>query len=132
MPILVSKVFESPCICSTDLAKPDIKLHNIQLTLPDEGVSYLDEFCAKEKASPSPSKLGKDESWIVASREMVHDDFGFAVLCDFGSAFPDDRDFDGDMQPLPYRAPEIILGAEWNHKVDIWNFGVLVDLLPKI
>jgi serine/threonine protein kinase len=61
---------------------------------------------------------------------MIHDDFGYAILCDFGSAFPDDEDYDGEVQALPYRAPEIILGAGWNHKVDIWNFGVLVSPLP--
>ena len=58
---------------------------------------------------------------------MIHDDFGFAVLCDFGSAFPDDQTWDGEAQSLPYRAPEVILGVEWNHKVDIWNLGVLVS-----
>jgi serine/threonine-protein kinase SRPK3 len=58
---------------------------------------------------------------------MIHDDFGYAVLCDFGSAFPDDQTWDGEAQSLPYRAPEVILGAEWDHKVDIWNLGVLVS-----
>lgn len=24
------------------------------------------------------------------------------------------------------RAPEVILGAEWDYKVDIWNLGVIV------
>jgi hypothetical protein len=36
---------------------------------------------------------------------MIHDDFGHAVLCDFGSAFPDDQTWDGEAQSLPYRAP---------------------------
>lgn len=58
---------------------------------------------------------------------MVPDVFGYPILCDFGSAFPDDQTWDGVAQVLPYRAPEIILGAEWDHKIDIWNFGVLVS-----
>jgi serine/threonine-protein kinase SRPK3 len=36
---------------------------------------------------------------------MIHDDFGHAVLYDFGSAFPDDQTWDGEAQSLPYRAP---------------------------
>ncbi|EKG20075.1 hypothetical protein MPH_02624 [Macrophomina phaseolina MS6] len=31
------------------------------------------------------------------------------------------------VQPEPYRAPEIIMGAEWSHAVDIWNLGCLVN-----
>lgn len=30
------------------------------------------------------------------------------------------------IQPLPYRAPEVILKMKWNSSVDIWNMGVLV------
>ena len=63
---------------------------------------------------------------------MMPDGFGYPVLCDLGSAFPDDQTYDGKVQALPYRAPEIILGAEWDHKIDIWNFGVLVSSLYKV
>ena len=31
------------------------------------------------------------------------------------------------IQPIPYRAPEVILGMKWNESEDIWNFGVLVS-----
>ena len=30
------------------------------------------------------------------------------------------------IQPQMLRAPEVILGAEWDHKVDIWNLGLIV------
>ena len=30
------------------------------------------------------------------------------------------------IQPQMLRAPEVILGAEWDHKVDIWNVGLIV------
>lgn len=30
------------------------------------------------------------------------------------------------IQPEKLRAPEVILGAQWDHKVDIWNLGVIV------
>jgi serine/threonine-protein kinase PRP4 len=44
-------------------------------------------------------------------------------LCDFGSAFKEDA---SDNDPTPYlvsrfyRAPEIILGFEYNRAVDLW------------
>lgn len=53
-----------------DNVQLDIKLDNIQITLPDEQDSYLDTFCATEKSSPSLSKLGKGDAPVVASREM--------------------------------------------------------------
>lgn len=27
-----------------------------------------------------------------------------------------------------YRAPEVILGMDWDYKVDIWNAGVVVRM----
>ena len=31
------------------------------------------------------------------------------------------------IQPEALRAPEVILGAEWDTKTDIWNIGALVS-----
>ena len=31
------------------------------------------------------------------------------------------------IQPLSLRAPEVILGCEWDTSVDIWNLGCLVS-----
>jgi serine/threonine-protein kinase SRPK3 len=107
---------------------PDIKLDNIQITLPDEQDSYLETFCATEKSSPSLSKLGKGDTPVVASREMKQDELGYPILCDLGSAVFDEERYPGVVQALPYRAPEVILGAAWDHKIDVWNFGVLVSL----
>ncbi|GAB1731235.1 hypothetical protein NU195Hw_g8206t1 [Hortaea werneckii] len=104
----------------------DIKLDNIQITLPDEQESYLDTFCASERLSPSISKIGGDNTLVTASREMKQDELGYPILCDFGSAVFDEELYQGAVQALPYRAPEVILGAAWDHKIDIWNFGVLI------
>jgi serine/threonine-protein kinase SRPK3 len=41
--------------------------------------------------------------------------------------FLDDQTTD-DITPLGLRPPEIILGAEWDHSVDIWTFGCLVSI----
>ena len=53
------------------------------------------------------------------------------VLCDFSEARLR-TDLNIHMaQPLPYRAPEVILGMRWNEKVDIWNLGVLVRVVHR-
>lgn len=65
--------------------------------------------------------------WIVASREMKQDEFGYPIVCDLGSAIHTEERYGGLVQAIPYRAPEVILGAEWDQKVDIWSFGVLVS-----
>ena len=32
-----------------------------------------------------------------------------------------------DITPLGLRAPEAVLGGEWNESVDIWTFGCMVS-----
>ncbi|KAK5113555.1 hypothetical protein LTR62_003424 [Meristemomyces frigidus] len=108
------------------IAHTAIKLDNIQITLPDEQDSYLDAFRAAERSSPSFSKLGQGDISAIASREMEQDELGYPILCDLGSAVFDEERYPGVVQALPYRAPEVILGAAWDHKIDVWNFGVLI------
>ena len=50
---------------------------------------------------------------------------GPAILSDFGAARKGER-FSGDVMPGVYRAPEIIMGMEWDCKVDIWSIGLMV------
>ena len=32
-----------------------------------------------------------------------------------------------NITPLGLRAPEVVLGGEWNESVDIWTFGCMVS-----
>jgi serine/threonine-protein kinase PRP4 len=58
---------------------------------------------------------------------LVSADFSTVKLCDFGSAF---FETDSDNVPTPYlvsrfyRAPEIILGLDYNRAVDLWSIAV--------
>ena len=106
----------------------DIKLDNIQLTLPDDQDRFLDAFVTEEKESPSLSKPTSTGARIFESREMKQDELGYPILCDLGAAVLVEEQSSGVVQALPYRAPEVILGAEWDQKIDIWNVGVLVGL----
>ncbi|KAK8143709.1 hypothetical protein G3M48_006846 [Beauveria asiatica] len=81
-----------------------------------------------ELANPTPRKVLPDRS-IYLSYELgiTH---GPAVITDFGAARLGDPENDekhsGDVMPGIYRAPEIIMGADWDSKIDIWSLGVMV------
>lgn len=47
-------------------------------------------------------------------------------IIDFGEAFrPEDRP-QTLHTPLAVRAPEIIFGDQWDHRVDLWSLGCMV------
>ena len=48
------------------------------------------------------------------------------MICDYGTAVIGEK-HTGDVMPGVYRAPEIILGMEWDSKIDIWSVGVMVS-----
>ncbi|KAL9063125.1 MAG: hypothetical protein Q9157_008402 [Trypethelium eluteriae] len=46
-------------------------------------------------------------------------------LTDFGTSSWSNRHLTEWIQPQMLRAPEVIVGAPWDHRVDIWNLGTL-------
>ncbi|KAL9530096.1 Serine/threonine protein [Sphaerulina musiva] len=104
----------------------DIKLDNIQITLPDDEEDILKALVASEKESPSFAKMSPDGFPLYRSREMRQDELTYPILCDLGSAKVGSPPHTGTVQALPYRAPEVLLGSSWDSKIDIWSLGVLV------
>ncbi|KAL4890117.1 protein kinase [Aspergillus ambiguus] len=110
----------------------DIQENNIMLSVEDE--SILVDFEKAEMSNPSPRKIIGDRV-IYSSRDLgipkVH---GRPILSDFGEArFSSSlgKQWE-DVQPLIYRAPEVVLRMPWNEKIDIWNVGVLAwDLFEQ-
>ncbi|KAJ7076498.1 kinase-like protein [Mycena belliarum] len=47
-------------------------------------------------------------------------------LTDFGSANRITRQWAADIQPVALRSPEVLIGAPWDTKTDVWNFGCLI------
>ncbi|KAJ7512691.1 kinase-like protein [Mycena galericulata] len=47
-------------------------------------------------------------------------------LTDFGSANKLERRWAAMIQPIALRSPEVLIGAPWDTKADIWNFGCLM------
>ena len=54
---------------------------------------------------------------------------GPLTICDLGQARIG-NEHSGKAMPVPYRAPEVILGMKWGTAVDIWSVGLLVLNLP--
>lgn len=54
--------------------------------------------------------------------------YGEPVICDFGAARLGEpgQKHSADVMPGVYRAPEIIVGMEWDSKINIWSVGVMV------
>ena len=107
-----------------------MKLDNFQITIPDPEDAYLDAFCAAENALSSVPRRNDSDTPIVSSREMKQAEFTNVILCDLGSAVDINEGYHAVVQALPYRAPEVILGAKWDQKIDVWSLGVLVSANP--
>jgi serine/threonine-protein kinase SRPK3 len=107
-----------------------MKLDNFQITIPDPEDAYLDAFCAAENTLSSVSRRNDSDTPIVSSREMKQTEFTNVILCDLGSAVDVTKGYHAVVQALPYRAPEVILGAKWDQKIDMWSLGVLVSAKP--
>lgn len=50
---------------------------------------------------------------------------GHPVLCDLGEARYGGQSYTELIQPLVYRAPEVLLDMPWTFSADIWNAGVM-------
>lgn len=96
------------------------------LSVEDE--SILVNFEEAEISNPSNRKIIGDRV-IYSSRDLgIPKMHGRPILSDFGEArFSSSlgKQWE-DVQPLVYRAPEVLLRMPWDEKIDIWNIGVLV------
>ncbi len=82
------------------------------------------EIEKSELEPPSARKVFPDRTIYLRHRMPVTE--GFPVACDFGSAKIGDK-HTGDVMPGVYRAPEVIMGMEWDCKIDIWSVGVMAS-----
>ncbi|KAJ5286359.1 hypothetical protein N7524_001665, partial [Penicillium chrysogenum] len=82
-----------------------------------------------EMTSPSARKPVSNERTIYLSRAVLPEE-GPLRLSDFGEARIGPGPYNYPAMPMPYRAPEIVLGVPWSYPVDIWCVGLTAcDLL---
>lgn len=100
----------------------DISPNNILMGVQDHTLFETIEHA--ELAHPSPRKVLPDRTIYLSSK--LDPTAGPLTLCDFGAARIGQKHI-GDVMPDFYRAPEVILGSKWDHKIDIWSVGVMVS-----
>ncbi|KAJ5086608.1 serine/threonine protein kinase [Penicillium alfredii] len=95
-----------------------------------EDESILVDFEEAEKSNPSPQQV-VGERVIYSSRKLGIPKI-MAALSYLTLARPALSTHWEDVQPLIYRAPEVLLRMPWDQKIDIWNLGVLTwDLFEQ-
>jgi serine/threonine protein kinase len=111
----------------------DLKPENILVTFEDPSV--LLEFVELHSNLPQPRKIGEFRT-VYQSRSDLGELKSFRVMpmiADLGLA---QRGHNSQERITPiqtdcYRAPEVILGADWTYSTDIWNLGVLVRFILR-
>ncbi|KAK7398405.1 hypothetical protein QQX98_012223 [Neonectria punicea] len=100
---------------------PDISPSNILLGIHDDKILSQIEAAERDRSLPHKIRAGR----TIYQSQPLPITHGMPVLCDFGQARIGDK-HSGDVMPDFYRAPEVILGMEWDSKIDIWSMGVMI------
>ncbi|EAS33460.3 CMGC/SRPK protein kinase [Coccidioides immitis RS] len=107
----------------------DLKPESIRLTL---GRWEPQAVARAERKTPRPQKKLEDRTIYTSRQAGDLNDLVRVVITDFGASVAGNDCFRYEhlIQSLPYRAPEVIIGAGWSYGADIWNLGVMIwDLL---
>ncbi|KAK3688905.1 kinase-like domain-containing protein [Podospora appendiculata] len=109
----------------------DIKPQNIMIET--RAINQLLDEATSQAFRPHAPPLGPPNDFFIAStpistatEDVAHPTDPAVRLADFGSSCWINKYQADRIQPRVLRAPEVILGAEWDEKVDIWNLGVLI------
>ncbi|KAI5464238.1 kinase-like protein [Mariannaea sp. PMI_226] len=110
-----------------DVIHTDLHSDNLLIAITDDSVlSTVEE---NEMHKPSARKQVGDT--IIYVSQYMLGGAGPLTICDLGQARIG-RVHRGNAMPIPYRAPEVILGMTWGNAVDVWSVGLLAwDLLEK-
>ncbi|KAM3475592.1 hypothetical protein MY8738_007318 [Beauveria namnaoensis] len=108
----------------------DIHPGNLLLGLDDD--SALRPLEDRQFTSPVSRKKVAGDRTIYLS-QLMRPKPGPMLLSDFGEACSGPGPHAGDIMPIQYRAPEVIMCLKWSYAVDIWSVGLTAwDLLgPK-
>ncbi|KAK2759103.1 hypothetical protein FQN54_003202 [Arachnomyces sp. PD_36] len=98
----------------------DISPNNLLQGITDS--SALSDIEEGETNQPIARKVLSDRT--IYNSRLMPVNAGLPVLCDFSEARVGGGKHKGDVMPGIYRAPEVILGMDWDCKVDIWSIGL--------
>lgn len=108
----------------------DIKPDNIHLTIPDLRAAVATEppreRLSIENESQFPVAPVLSRPVTLPTADVLSPSNVHIKLTDFGVAATKDGFHAKIIQPVALRAPEVIIGCEWDASADIWNLGCLV------
>ena len=90
----------------------------------DEFEAETDDESSSDESTESESTESDEENEILIDKKYI--DNPLIKLSDFGNCFPLDELTGEEIQTRYYRAPEVILGCNYNEKCDIWSVGCMV------
>ncbi|KAK3944416.1 kinase-like domain-containing protein [Diplogelasinospora grovesii] len=109
----------------------NIKPQNILIESP--AINKMFEQTPSEAFRPHGSPLEPPNDFYMASTQLssIEEDIAHSTelsirLADFGTSSWFNKHLTEWIQPQMLRAPEVILGADWDSKVDIWNLGLVI------
>lgn len=94
------------------------------------GISVVNsiEKRLKERAKTARARISERRVSMGGVAEKERSFEGIDLRCkivDFGSACWADKKFAGEIQTRHYRAPEVIIGAEYSFPADLWSFACI-------
>ncbi|KAF5008976.1 hypothetical protein FDECE_4772 [Fusarium decemcellulare] len=109
----------------------DIKPQNILIETAEINEMFenapSEVFLPQHPPLDPPNDFYIESSQISSAGEDLSQTTEVSVrLADFGTASWFTRHLTEWIQPQMLRAPEVILGASWDYKVDIWNLGLII------
>ncbi|KAJ6446609.1 ATP-dependent DNA helicase II subunit 2 [Purpureocillium lavendulum] len=109
----------------------DMKPQNILIETP--AIDKMFEQTPSEASRPRGSPLKPPDDFYMASTQFssIKEDIAKTNelsirMADFGTSSWFNNHLTEWIQPQMLRAPEVILGADWDSKVDIWNLGLVI------
>ncbi|KAL8745942.1 MAG: hypothetical protein Q9190_001969 [Brigantiaea leucoxantha] len=112
----------------------DLKADNLLMGFEDRSV--INDYVRQQKENPPQSKEVHGHP-IYQSRPNfggLRKGVGMLKISDFGAAVFGNvpTPHRHDIQPEQFCAPEVLLNAGWTYSADIWNLGMLWELLQEI
>ena len=111
----------------TDI-RPNVHPGSLLLGLNNKDNDLLRQTEESEMKKPVPRKALPDRS-IYLSR-LMRPKIGSILLSDFKETRIRPGPHDGDIMPIIYLTPEVLLHIQWSYAIDIWSVTLTINL-PK-